>query len=147
MAPVRTQEIHMSKNLLKMTGACLALTGAAVLPLQASAQEENAIVTRDAATGQLRAATAEEAAALEKIKAEKGHMFRFAKKQLEGRVHHRTGGRGARMTDESMSQSVAVRGADGKIEQQRFDNAEEAQAALASGARNQTHATLKPVLE
>lgn len=136
----------MSKNLLKMTGACLALTGAAIMPLQASAQEANAVVTRDAATGQMRAANAQEIAALEGVKAEKARMFRVARKDLQGRVHH-SGGRGARMTDESMSASVAVIGKDGKVEQECFDSAAEAEAALATGILTHTHANLKPVLE
>jgi hypothetical protein len=136
----------MSKNLLKLTGACLALTGAAAMPLQAMAQEANAVVSRDAVTGQLRAATAEEVAALEQIKAKKSAMFRVSPKALQSRVHA-SGGRGARMTDESMSATVAVIGKDGKVEQECFDSAAEAETALATGTLTHTHANLKPVLE
>ncbi|MFL6710296.1 MAG: post-PEP-CTERM-1 domain-containing protein [Massilia sp.] len=136
----------MSKNLLKMTGACLALTGAAVLPLHASAQEANAVVARDAVTGQMRAANADEIAKLDAVKAEKARMFRADRKQLMGRMH-KSGGHGARMTDESMSASVAVIGKDGKLQQECFDSAAEAEAALASGTLTHTHANLKPVLE
>ena len=136
----------MSKNLMKLTGACLALTGAVAMPLQAAAQESNQIVARDAVTGQLRAATAAEAAELQQIKAEKARMFRVAPKQMLGRIHV-SGGRGARLTDENMSSSVAVINKDGKVEQECFDSAAEAEAALASGQLTHSHATVKPALE
>lgn len=136
----------MSKNVLKLTATCLALAGAAIVPLQANAQSNDAVVTRDAATGQLRAATAEEMANLDKIKQHKARMFRVAPKQLMGRIHV-SGGRGARLTDDTMSASVAVIGKDGKLEQECFDTAAEAETALASGSLTHSHANLKPVLE
>lgn len=136
----------MSKNLLKMTGACLALSGAVAMPLQASAQESNVIVSRDAVTGKARPATLEEVAALEQVKAERVKMNRYVRKELQPRVHP-TGGHGARMTDESLSASVAYIDKDGKSVQECFDSADQAKAAVMSGNLTHTHANLKPVLE
>ena len=136
----------MSKNLLKLTGACLVLTGVAAMPLQASAQENNAVVARDAVTGKLRAATPEEASALEQIKSDRARYFRHARKDLQSRIHV-SGGRGARMTDESMSASVAVIDANGKVEQECFESAADAVTAMSTGTLTHTHANLKPVSE
>ena len=136
----------MSKNLLKLTGACVALTAAAAMPLQAAAQDSNQVIARDAATGKLRAATAEEMAGLEQIKADKARMFRVAPKRNMSRIHV-SGGRGARLTDESLSSSVAIKHADGTVEQECFDSAAEAQAALAAGALTHSHANVKLDLE
>lgn len=138
----------MSNNSLKMTAICLALTGAAALPLQASAQQLGAgeIVTVDAVTGQLRAPTTDERANLERIKSEKSRMFRVAPKQMLPRIHV-SGGRGARLTDEMMSASVAVIDKDGNVAQECFDSAADAHAAQSSKTLTHTHATPTPVLE
>lgn len=127
----------MSKNLMKLAGACVALTVAAAVPLQAAAQDSNQVIARDA-SGKLRAATAEEMAGLEQVKAEKARMFRVAPKQMMSRIHV-SGGRGTRVTDEMMSASVAIRNADGKVEQECFDTAAEAQAAVAAGTLTHSH--------
>lgn len=102
-----------------------ALVGAAVIPLAAAALEapaasdqeaaptiaDSQVLARDPATGQLRAATAEEVQALRQARAT----------QLRGgaatsaRHTHWSGARGARLTDEFMNYSVVVRTADGKL--------------------------------
>lgn len=140
----------MSNNSLKLKALCLALCGAAAMPLQASAQEgsADATVTRDATTGQLRAATAEEAGALDAVKKEKARMFRVAPKQMRGHNHGR-GIHSARMTDDMLSASVAVINKDGKVEQECFDSKVEADAAVASGVLTHvhSHAITQPATE
>jgi hypothetical protein len=109
-------KLHFIQRLLG-TGAAVALCAIA---LPASAQEaQQAVqsadaitVTRDATTGKLRAATADEQAAL---KAAKAKLFRAAAVQAPLQKFHSSGARGARLTDEFMSSSVAVRQADGSI--------------------------------
>jgi hypothetical protein len=130
----------MSNKLLNAAGIGLALIGAAALPLQAAAHEHqapaetavasssDARVVRDAVTGQLRAPTAEESAAMDQQKAARALNFRAAPKATMQRFHA-NGARGARLTDEFMSTSVAVIKADGTLDKQCFDSAEAAEAA------------------
>jgi hypothetical protein len=70
-------------------------------------------VSRDAATGKLRAATPEEQAALQALKATR--QARVAPKPTLQKFHS-TGAAGVRLNDEFLSSSVAVRTPDGKIE-------------------------------
>jgi hypothetical protein len=131
----------MSNKLLNAAGVGLVLIGAAALPLQAVAHEhqapaqtavasiDSAVVVRDAVTGQLRAPNAEEHAALEQQKAARAMNFRAAPKATMQRFHP-NGARGARLTDEFMSSSVAVIKADGTLDKQCFDSAEAAEAAM-----------------
>ena len=102
-----------------------ALVGAAVIPLAAAALEAQAasvqdaapaiadsqIVARDPATGQLRAATAEEAQALRSARA--AHQRRGP--VTSATLTHWSGAHGARLTEEFMNYSVIVRTADGKL--------------------------------
>jgi hypothetical protein len=117
---VEILETHMSKlnSIQRLLGAGLALCA---FSLPAAAQEaqqdavqstDSAVVTRDAATGKLRAATTEEQAGLQAAKA---RQLRVAPKATMQKFHA-NGARGARLTDEFLSSSVAVRNADGKIE-------------------------------
>jgi hypothetical protein len=117
---VKILETHMSKlnSIQRLLGAGLALCA---FSLSAGAQEaqqdavqstDSAVVTRDGATGKLRAATAEEQAGLQAAKA---RQLRVAPKSALPK-YHASGARGARLTDEFMSTSVAVRTADSKIE-------------------------------
>ena len=140
----------MSKKSLNAAGLCLALMGAAALPAQALAQETAAadtatasqqqVVVRDAVTGQMRAATAEEYSKLDEIKANRDRNLRVARKVPTQRFH-RSGAVGARMTDDYMSATVAVINKDGKVEMQCFDQHDAADAAAKSGAVGHTHAT------
>jgi hypothetical protein len=122
--------------------AVVALAGAAAaLPLAAQAGEEPAadaavsstdsqIVVRDAATGQLRAATGDEAKALLQLRA--GHAQGQTLKLMHRK--HPSGAVGVRLTDEFMSHSVVVRQPDGRLTEYCFSTAEEAEATVKSAA-------------
>jgi hypothetical protein len=85
----------------------LALCAAA---LPAVAQEQT--VTRDADSGKLRAATSEELQTLAAKKAK--NAMRVAAPTTLSKTHS-SGARGARLTDEFLTSSVAVRQADGTV--------------------------------
>ena len=107
---------------------------AAALP--AVAQEQT--VTRDAETGKLRAATPEEHQALAAKKAK--FAMRVAAPTALAKTHA-NGAHGARLTEEFMTTSVAVRQADGSIKVQH-GNADTAEADA-----HVAHATNTPVTE
>ena len=130
----------MKSRLLGASTAGLMLAGFAAMPLQAAAQEQAAqaapvavesvdqmTVVRDAQTGQLRAATGEEHAAMMAAKAK--NLMRASPARTQQK-HHHSGARGARLTDEMMSASVVVRHADGTLGEQCFDSQEQADAAV-----------------
>lgn len=120
-----------------------ALTGVAALALPAMAQQatatqpeqapaavtatSNQIVVRDGNTGQLRAASPDEAATLREQNA-KGRL-RVAPQSTLPRFHT-SGARGARLTDEFMTFSVVVRQPDGSLKEYCFESREAAEAAL-----------------
>jgi hypothetical protein len=82
---------------------------------QAAVQTADSVtVTRDAATGKLRASTAEEQASMHALKAKS--LMRVATPQPQQKFHA-SGARGVRVTDEMVNASaeVAVRTPDGKI--------------------------------
>jgi hypothetical protein len=101
---------------LRAAGITLALMGFA--SQGAAAQEapvqstDSQIAVKDAETGQLRAATPAEAAALT-TKATRA-TARIAPKPTLQRIHS-SGARGARLTDEFLTSSVAVINADGTL--------------------------------
>lgn len=112
----------------KAAGATLALLAAAALPLSASAQQAAAsseqvtditpdamTVTRDAETGKLRASTAAEIEAMNV--ATRGRRVRAAA-GVPLTKFHKSGADGVRMTEESMSTSIAVRNDKGGIDKQ-----------------------------
>ena len=101
--------LNAIQRLLGAAGLGLALCAAA---LPATAQDA-VTVTRDATTGQLRPATAEEQAALQAIKAKT--QARVAPKPTLQKFHS-SGAAGVRLTDEFLSSSTAVRTPDGKID-------------------------------
>jgi hypothetical protein len=135
-----------SKTCLQMAGAGLVL--AAALPALAQIQAPQAppapptsqtpaaapaaalsqVVTRDAVTGELRAATAEEMKALQ-AKA----VRRVVVAQPIARSHP-SGAQGLQLTDEFMTYSVVVRGTDGKLVRQEFSVKAAAEAAAQSPA-------------
>ena len=123
--------------------ACVALIGVAALPTSAvahddaSAAEKTApvssvagqTVVRDGVSGQMRAATAEEAHALHA----KGQGHPFAQRRVAATTMsraHSSGAQGARLTDEFMTYSVLVRQPDGRLASMCFDSKEEAEAAV-----------------
>ena len=134
-----------------VAGTGLALVGIAALPLQALAHDGHAeaakpaqaqapvdanaqIVVRDAATGQLRAATPEEAQALHASRAGVATLRKSAVAATPQARFHPSGARGARLTDEFMSYSVVVRQPDGSLATLCFESREEADAALKAAA-------------
>lgn len=116
---------------LKSMSLAAALIG---LPLASLAQDAPAsadqmIVVRDAETGQLRAPTAAEIDALQ-LKAARNTNLRAALVATPLQKFHRSGARGLRLTDEFMSQAVAVRRADGTLDQNCVHTKDAAEAAL-----------------
>ncbi|XHS79089.1 post-PEP-CTERM-1 domain-containing protein [Burkholderiaceae bacterium UC74_6] len=113
-----------------------------VLPLTAAAQQDSLavseastnsaqIVVRDADSGKLRAATADEAAALGKLRtARSGLRAIAAAPQVK---FHGSGATGVRVAEDMMSYSVVTRGADGKLVEQCFASKDEAEAAIKNG--------------
>jgi len=132
---------------VSVAGTGLALVGIAALPLQALAHDGHAeaakatqaqapvdanaqVVVRDAATGQLRAATPEEAQALHSSRAGVATLRKSAVAATPQARFHPSGARGARLTDEFMSYSVVVRQPDGSLATLCFESREAADAAL-----------------
>lgn len=127
-------------QLVRAAGSGLALAAVAASPIAASASDaqptapqssEQQIVVRDAATGDLRAATPDEANTLKSGAAVR--TLRVAPKQTLPR-YHASGARGARLTDEFMTYSVMVKQPDGSLLELCFESKEAAQAALKGGS-------------
>lgn len=117
----------LMKHPLAIAGAALAIV---VVSSSAFAGSDNGAgmrVVRDPVTGQLRAPTAEESAALEVPVPQSAS--RRAPASIAPRSHP-SGARGARMTDESMSHTVLMRQPDGSLQERCFGSREEAEAAL-----------------
>ncbi len=134
-----SQKHPSGQRLLCAAGITLALLGlgaqsAVAQEIQDAAPQAEALtVVRDAETGKLRAPTADEAAAL-KAKASAGKSVqRTAAPSVVLNKYHSSGIHGFRLTDESMSTSVAVRKADGSIERQCFDSHGAGADAVAKG--------------
>jgi len=116
-----------------LTAILLGLLGQSALAQEAPLQStESLTVVRDAETGKLRHATAAEQAALQAQAASTQRSARVAPKPTQQKVHA-SGARGARLTDEFVSTSVAVRKPDGSIEMQCFDAHDAAQSAVSVG--------------
>jgi len=119
----------------------LGLAIAAALPVAAQAHDEapaattadQQIVVRDADSGKLRAATAEEAASLATQRSAGRSVLR-ANAITPQVKYHANGATGVRVTEEMMSYSVLTRTADGKLVEQCFPNKEAAEAAIKNGA-------------
>lgn len=126
---------HLSRQrMICAAGITLALLG--LVSQSASAQEaqsnvqstDSMTVVRDADSGKLRAATGEEATALKAVGA--ARALRVAPKPTLQKFH-KSGATGARLTDDFMSQNVAVRQADGSLVEQCFDSHDAAENAVA----------------
>ena len=101
---------------LRAAGIALALMGFAAQSAIAQeapvAANESLTIVRDAESGKLRGASAAEAAAL-KTQSVRANARIAPKATLQ--KFHSSGARGARLTDEFMTTSVAVRNPDGSI--------------------------------
>jgi hypothetical protein len=117
-----------SQHALRAAGLCLAVAGVFALPT-ASAQE-SAVVVKDAVSGNLRAATAQEANVLNTNAAAKKTAMRIAPKATMAK-YHRSGAAGVRLTDEFLSAATVVRAADGSLVHECVD---------AAGHANHSHA-------
>lgn len=125
----------MSVSLKSMTlGAALVGSALGGLPLASLAQDapastHNMTVVRDAETGQLRAPTAAEISALQ-LRAARTSTLRTGPTATTQQKFHASGARGVRLTDAFMSQSVAVRRADGTVDATCVHTQDAADAAL-----------------
>lgn len=131
----------------------LGLAMAAALPLHAQEIEligapEQMTVVRDKETGKLRAATADEQAAMqaEAAAAVKGGRVRASAAPRAELMTHKSGAKGAKAPDGFLSSSVVVRQADGTLAKQCFENHDAAEAAVKSGHIHVTP-TVTPVTE
>lgn len=129
-----SQKHQTGQRLLCAAGiafALLGLTGQSAVAQQIPVgSTESMTVVRDAESGQLRHATAAETAALQAKSA--SSRARSAPQTIQQKFHA-SGARGARVTDEFMSSSVAVRNADGKVEVQCFDAHDAAHSTVSTG--------------
>jgi hypothetical protein len=124
----------------------LLLSAAAIVPAAAQ-QADSLTVTRDPATGQLRAATAAEQATMRaaaQSQFQSRARIRVAAPRVQQKVHA-SGARGVRVTDEMLSSSVAVRAPDGHVEVAHTP--EEAAALARSRTEAQSHVAPNPVTE
>ena len=99
------------------------------------ASQDAIVIVRDAETGKLRPATAEEHEALKAIPANnlRARVAMRAAALTPQLKRHSSGATGVRLTDDMASQSVIVRGADGKLIEACFASKEEAEAFIKSG--------------
>ncbi len=117
-----SQHRHSGQRLLCAAGI-IALLGLAQPAMAQEATQSTAqalTVVKDAETGQLRAPTAAEAAALQAKAATARSAMRQAPQTILSKTH-RSGLRGFRVTDDMLTMSVAVRKPDGSIERQCFE--------------------------
>ena len=117
----------MSQRTRNLAAASCAL--AAALIATTAHADTTLTVVRDAQTGQLRAPTAAEAAALQMKSA---RMPVTPARTLQ--KYHHSGARGVRLTNDFMSHTVVVRQADGTLAERCFDSKEEADAAVKASA-------------
>jgi hypothetical protein len=93
----------------------------------------NSIVVRDAETGQLRAATAEEAAALNRKPKDLSNARAASATGVASQTQaksHSSGAVGVRLTDEFATYSVATKRADGSLAIEHVDGRQAANAAV-----------------
>ena len=126
-----------TRSLTLMGAACTA--GALALAAPAWAEEaaassaaDNMIVVRDAETGQLRAPTAEEGAALTAARTANTRVS-AAKASVRVVKRHVNGAVGMRATDDMASYSVVTKRADGTLAQACVESKSEAEQAVQSG--------------
>ncbi len=139
-----SQKHPSGQRLLCAAGITLALLGlsvqGAVAQEAAPQAAESLTVVKDPQTGQLRAPTAAEAAALKAQGDANKARLRLAPQQILKTVDSTGTIRGFQVPDDMMSMSVAVRKSDGKIERQCFDSHGAAADAAAKGHVHTTQA-------
>ena len=128
------------KSYVRAAGSGLALASVA---LGAAAQQQPAatpvqpgaaqVVVRDAVTGQLRAASADEAQALHSHAQRQGARASVAAQTSMPRAHW-SGARGARVTDEFATYSILVKQPDGSLKEICVEGRSAADAALKAPA-------------
>ena len=119
IAQFKTRALCVAGAGLLLTGAVFAQTAA-----EAAADVSNQIVVRDAASGRLRAATAEEANVLKAAQGTRAPL----RLNTEQRTHF-SGARGIRLSNEFLSHATVVRLADGSLVEQCNHSPEEAAVA------------------
>lgn len=125
-----SQKHQSGQRLLCAAGITLALLGlacqtATAQEIQADAQSDALTVVRDAATGKLRNATAEEHASLKAQSPNARVRTLRAAPQAFQQKYHSSGARGVRLTDEFTSSVHAVRQPDGSIKTFESHNADQ----------------------
>ena len=128
------------KPLSRGAATLAVLAGASVSPMIAGAQSTGVnvaqasepaadaqVVARDLATGKLRPATAAEAQALHSHRA----SLRSASAQMQPHSHW-SGAQGTRLTEESMTYSLIMKQADGKLVEICVEGAETAAKAVST---------------
>jgi hypothetical protein len=141
------------KNAARLAGVGIGIASLAASPAfaQSTAAPEvqlkapaatapNMMIVRDPVTGQLRAPTAEEAAALQQTPAAAARAGRAASAQASQASpsapsapltkSHSNGARGVRLTDEMATYSVATRRADGTLEIEHVEGKKAADAEV-----------------
>lgn len=123
----------MNKRTLSLASAGLFGVLVLGLPAQAFEEPDQMIVVRDAETGQLRAPTAAEAAALQgaRLKGAPAHATADSRKPLLKR--HASGAVGTRISDEAASYAVVSRRTDGTLEAACIESRDAADQAVRSG--------------
>jgi hypothetical protein len=126
--PVKTTKSRQ----LAVLAAGLLMAGACTLPGLALAQDATAsashlVAVKDAVTGELRAATAEEMRALSAQSERMRSAYSPTRTMMKV---HPSGARGARLTDDFASYSVMVAQPDGKLVAMCVHSREEIDAAL-----------------
>ena len=125
-----SQKHQTGPRLLCAAGITLALMGLVTTATAQEVQSDSLTVVRDAETGKLRNATAEEHEAL-KAQAQSStarvRTLRAAPQAFQ-KKYHANGARGVRLTDEFMSSLRAERQADGSIKTYESSNADQSEA-------------------
>jgi len=148
----------MSKTLSRMAGLAAAMAAAMALPAvaeqntatqtaaaPAAGGEDAQIVVRDADTGKLRAATAEEHEQLRRSREGASREARgAAAATLAPRSHH-SGARGTRLHDGLLHHSVLVRNADGTSSMMCVDSSGVTHALHTDGPEQKTAAAIPHV--
>jgi hypothetical protein len=129
----------MSKQALLTLSAVLVLCACATLSTQArAAGQDGMVVVRDAATGKMRAPTADEMKALRAATPPNAAMS-ASRPAAAPAMTRRDGARGVRVGESHMVYEVVTRGEDGKLSSQCVQGQDAAQQALTHPA-NADHA-------